>query len=69
MKVIEGGSHFDRYINLSMPLSEAIELQKVLSSLIFKVSTERRIRDETMNYNDGSGYPNYLNELKVEVHP
>jgi hypothetical protein len=69
MKVTTGASHLDTYIWLSMSLKEAIELQKILSVSIYEVTRRGQEHKEKMNFNDGSGYPDYLNDFEVTVKP
>ena len=69
MKVNEGGSHLDRFIWLKVSLKEAIELQKIFAISIYEVTRNKSEHREKMNYNDGSGYPDYLNEFELRVVP
>jgi len=71
MKLKEYNAHDFKELHLEMSLKEAIEVMVKLAKAIDSASNNQYnagfYHHEDMHFDDGSGYPDYLNTLQFQI--
>ena len=71
IKIETMSSHDFKYLILTMELQDATELIAKISEMVSNTSLGKYncgfYSEKTMNFEDGSGYPSYLNHLCLRI--